>query len=482
MQNEHPGLKIMEKILIIEDDRSVYKAISTLITRMGCEPVWKQTLVEGIADLAQEQYDVVLLDVNLPDGCGLDILSQIRGLPSAPEVIIMTAFGNLDGAEIAINNGAWDYIQKTGSPHAITLSLKRVLEYRREKAQLRPTPVALNLQGIVGESKALKACCDHMAQAAATDANVLISGETGTGKEIFARAIHENSLRSSNSLVVVDCAALPETLVESLLFGHEKGVYTGADKAREGLVAQADGGTLFLDEVGEMPPAIQKVFLRVLQERKYRPVGGRKELPSNFRLIAATNRNLDEMVASGQFRKDLLYRIRTVNITLPPLRDRDEDVKLLTYHYLAKICERYGVENKGIAPDFLEAVQRYAWPGNVRELINAIETALSAAGPEIRLFARHLPRDIRLHAIQETLNSVAARSHSEHKATKLTGAAAEALTTFKTFRKSAVVRAEAEYFQSLLNANGNSLDSALLISGLSRSRFYDLLKQHNLSF
>ena len=272
----------MGKILIIDDDRSVFKTLMALIQRMDCEAMWKQTLSEGLAEVEAQAYDVVLLDVHLPDGCGLDSVSRIRRAPTEPEVIIMTGFGNVDGAEIAITNGAWDYMQKTGSPQEITLSLKHVLEYRREKARHHHAPVALNLKGLVGESKPLMACFDQLAQAAAGHANVLICGETGTGKEIFARAIHENSARSGKSMVVVDCAALPETLVESLLFGHEKGVYTGADKAREGLVAQADGGTLFLDEVGEMPLTIQKVFLRVLQERKYRSRGQQKRTAQQF--------------------------------------------------------------------------------------------------------------------------------------------------------------------------------------------------------
>lgn len=371
----------MERILIIDDDYAVFRTLATLITRMGCEAAWRKTLNEGLSEVEHAAYDVVLLDVNLPDGSGLDVVSRLRKVPSHPEVIIMTGFGNPDGAEIAVKNGAWDYIQKAASPQVVTLSLKRVLNYRKEKCRLGTKPVALKMNGLIGSSKPMTACFDQLARAASGEANVLISGETGTGKEIFARAIHANSSRCNGSMVVVDCAALPETLVECLLFGHEKGVYTGADKARQGLVAQADGGTLFLDEVGELPPAIQRVFLRVLQERRYRPVGGRNELPSNFRLVAATNRDLDKMVAEGRFRKDLLYRIRTINITLPSLKDRLDDIKPLTLYHLSKLCERYGIENKSVSPDFIDALGHYEWPGNVRELINALETAIANVDP-----------------------------------------------------------------------------------------------------
>lgn len=472
----------MEKILIIDDDPTVYKTLASLIQRMGCEPSWRQTIAEGI-DLAEASaFDVVLLDVNLPDGCGLDIVSRIRRALSGPEVIIMTGFGNIDGAAIAIKNGAWDYIQKTGSPQAITLSLKRVLEYRKEKTQRLPRAVALDLNGIVGDSAPMRACYDTLANAASCDANVLISGETGTGKELFARAIHHNSARSHASLVVVDCAALPETLVENLLFGHVKGVYTGADQSRQGLIAQADGGTLFLDEVGEMPLPIQKVFLRVLQERRYRPVGGQRELPSNFRLVAASNRDLDQMVSDGRFRKDLLYRIRTIGIVLPALKDRAEDVKALAFHHLPKLCQRYGIENKAVSPDFIDALRRYAWPGNVREMINALETAVANVGPDPTLFARHLPEEIRLTVIRDSLERTTPATVPQSVPAAYAGAgAAYPLTTFKAYRKAALSTVEKAYLVALLDQTGKHLDKSLDVSGLSRSRFYDLLKQHNLS-
>lgn len=263
----------MGNVLVIDDDKNVCTAISNAVERMGHKTVHALTLKEGLEKACSDSFDVVFLDVQMPDGNGLDILPPIRGTPSSPEVIIITGFADPDGAELAIKNGAWDYIEKPCSVQEMTLPFIRALEYREEKKAAK-VPVALKREGIVGSSPKLGACLDLLPQMSNSVANVLITGETGTGKELFARAIHENSPRAGKNFVVVDCAALPDTLVESVLFGHQKGAFTGADKAQDGLVKQADRGTLFLDEVGELPLSIQKSFLRVLQERRFRPVGG----------------------------------------------------------------------------------------------------------------------------------------------------------------------------------------------------------------
>jgi two-component system NtrC family response regulator len=316
-------------------------------------------------------------------------------------------------------------------------------------------------------------------KAAHSDANVLIAGATGTGKELFARAIHNNSTRCKENLVVVDCAALPETLVESLLFGNVKGVYTGADRSRDGLVAQAHGGTLFLDEVGELPLSVQKVFLRVLQERKYRPVGGQKELVSDFRLIAATNRDLDTLVAEGRFREDLLYRLRAISLRLPSLKERREDIKPLTEYYIDKICNRIGVPPKQPSVDFLDALLLYEWPGNVREMVNTIETAIASADDCQKIYARHLPDSIRIHVVRsclpqtsDTLTSIATRRSIDGR---------KGIPSLKEYRKRAAEDAEREYLHALLVQTRNNVSTALQLSKLSRSRFYELLKTHNLS-
>jgi len=251
----------MEDILIIDDDKTICEMLSSLIQSMGYDVTYSLTLKSGLEEASAGAFGVVFLDVRMPDGNGLDMLHEIRQVPSSPEVIIMTGQGDPDGAALAIKSGAWDYLEKPSSIEEMTLPLVRALQYREEKKARMPK-MALKREGIVGSSPQLAACLDLVAQAANSDANVLIEGETGTGKELFARAIHENSSRANGNFVVVDCTALPETLVESVLFGHKKGSFTGADKTQDGLIKQADGGTVFLDEVGELPLSAQKTFLR----------------------------------------------------------------------------------------------------------------------------------------------------------------------------------------------------------------------------
>jgi two-component system NtrC family response regulator len=469
----------MARVLIIDNDRLIGKTLSKKIMYLGHDATWSDTLQNGVEASCRSPYDVVLLDVGMPDGNGLDALPLILSSPFHPEVIVMSGLANIQDAEIAIKKGAWDYIQKQDIDERYVLLLQQSLQYHQEtSARLQPAG-KLNLEGIIGRSDAIQKCHQTVAKAACSNANVLICGATGTGKELFARAIHHNSNRHKKNLVVVDCAALPDTLVESLLFGNIKGIYTGADRTREGLVAQAHGGTLFLDEVGEMPLSIQKVLLRVLQERKYRPVGGQKELTSDFRLIAATNRNLDEMVQSGLFRKDLLYRLRAIELDLPSLNERHEDIKVLAQHFVAKICRRMGVPTKELATDFTDALLLYEWPGNVREMINTIETAVATADGLPKLFARHLPDAIRLHVVRSSLpqpskpmQSLAARQSLNPQ---------EKIPGLKEYRKQAAANAEREYLHTLLIQTRNNINLALQLSKLSRSRFYELLKTHNLN-
>ncbi len=467
----------MANILIIDDDPAICDMLSKLINHMGHKAAWQPTLADGLKNALSVPYDIIFLDVQLPDGSGLDIIAEIRSTSSAPEVIIMTGYGNIDGAEIAIKSGAWDYIQKTDSPSKIILPLKRAIQYRNTvKSTLKPA-VALKLDGIVGSSTPMKSCYNQVAQAAACNSNVLLTGETGTGKELFARAIHNNSNRAAGNFVVVDCAALPETLVESLLFGHIKGAYTGADKAQEGLVSQAHGGTLFLDEVGELPLSIQKVFLRVLQEHRFRPVGSKHEVEVDFRLVAATNRNLDHMIQEKTFRDDLLFRLRALAIALPSLRMRHEDIKELTAYYIAKLCYRQKIGSKGISTDFLDMLIRYTWPGNVRELINTLEMAISTAGEEEMLFSRHLPEHLRVYIAQTSL--MGDLQPPSDKKTIID--VQESLPPLKIFRKTAVVKAEMEYLKKLMDIAKGKTAVACEISGLSRSRLYELIRLHKIS-
>lgn len=467
----------MPNILIIDDDDMMCSTLSTLVERKGHQAVSSMTLQEGTAAAERQDFDVVFLDVKMPDGNGLDALAQIEASPSAPEVIIMTGYGDPNGAEMAIKSGAWDYIEKGFSIKEITLSLERALQYRKEKKEVHQARKAATLKrkNIIGSSVSLKACLDLVAQSAESDANVFITGETGTGKELFARAVHENSRRSNHNFVVVDCTSLPETLVESLLFGHERGSFTGAEKARDGLVLQANGGTLFLDEVGELPLTLQKAFLRVLQEHRFRPLGSNREVTSDFRLVAATNRNLDEMVKQGTFRNDLLFRLRSFIIELPPLRERREDIKELTRYHIDKFCEHYGLPCKGFSPEFLETLSCYSWPGNVREFVNTIDRTLAAARFEQTLFPKHLPSHIRVKVTQSCLATEANREALE------SCQRIQCLPKLQEYRDSVYAQAEKHYLQDLMEESGSDIPQACLISGLSQSRLYALLKKYSIS-
>jgi two-component system NtrC family response regulator len=434
------------------------------------------TMQEALKKVHEDDCDVVFLDIRLPDGNGLDALPLIRKAPSNPEVIILTGFGDPDGAELAMRNEVWDYLQKPSSVKDMTLTLSRAIQYREEKKSHKP-PLVLKREGIIGSSPQMESVMNILAQAAGNEANVLITGATGTGKELFAWAIHNNSRRAEKNFVVVDCTALPETLVESILFGHEKGAFTGADKMRDGLVKQAHGGTLFLDEVGELPLTIQKSFLRVLQGRSFRPIGGKDIIESDFRLIAATNRDLGDMVAKGRFREDLLFRIRTLNIDLPPLRNRPADIEDLTKHYIAKFCNRYGIAQKGFSPEFLDALKRYEWPGNVRELINTLERALSTSFHEPTLFPKHLPIDMRVRLAKGSIDKDGPDKPAKEGAMK----PSTLLPDMKSFRDAAISEAEQRYLTELKAITGGKIRDACRISGLSRPRLYALLKKYGLT-
>ena len=468
----------MAKVLIIDDEEGICKLLTKLMRQMGHQAETALSIREGLALAEAMPYDVVFLDVRLPDGSGLDILPKIRTAPSSPEVIIMTGFGDADGAEMAIKNGAWDYLQKPISSTQILLSLKRVFQYRDNLKAAQKPAVMLKHEGIIGSSPQLLGCLDLVAQAAGSDASVLLSGETGTGKELFARAIHANSRRAKGNLVVVDCAALPETLLESTLFGHEKGAFTGADRTREGLILQADDGTLFLDEIGELSLPVQRGFLRVLEEHRFRPVGAKEEKTSDFRVIVATNQNLEKMVQQGRFRQDLLFRLRSVSIELPPLRDRIDDIKELVLYHLTSLCDIYGTKIKGFSPDFLEALSAYQWPGNVRELVNALERSLAAARHEPILFPKHLPDHIRIKLTQSTLKG-GRPAIADEKPAEPSDFQGD-FPTFQDFKAQVLAAAEKRYLENLLERTAGNISEASRQSGLGRTWLYTLLKKHHL--
>jgi two-component system NtrC family response regulator len=298
--------------------------------------------------------------------------------------------------------------------------------------------------------------------------SVLISGDSGTGKELFAKAIHENSRRSKENFIVVDCAALPETLIESTLFGHVKGAFTNADRDHDGLVKHAHRGTLFLDEVGELPLAIQKTFLRLLQEHEYRPVGSSRHQFSDFRLVAATNKNLDELVAAGTFREDLLFRLKALTIELPPLRERKEDLRELVSHFMHDLCQRYSLETKGVGTDFLDTLAAYDWPGNVRELSQVMEQVFTNPMLGPTCFSIHLPESFRIMQLR-------AGFQQERPAGAINKSCLPPWRSFKD-------QCEIDYLQRLSAASAGNIAAACRLSGLSRSRLYQMISKHGLSF
>lgn len=479
----------MAHILVIDDDIEVCETMESLIGRLSHDCDTAQTLSRGMALAKAGSYDVVFLDVSLPDGNGLDILPQLMALDDPPEVIILTGRGDPDGAEMAIEGGVWDYLLKPSSVREISLTLGRALKYREEKAGKAESD-SLDLSDVVGGSPTIKASFKLMAQAARSDTNVLITGETGTGKELFASTIHQNSRRHNGQFVVVDCAGLTETLVESTLFGHRKGAFTGAQADRIGLVKLADKGTLFLDEVGEMPLAIQKAFLRVLQERTFRPVGDTREQTSDFRLVAATNRDLDSMVEKGQFRADLLFRIKTMRIHLPPLTQRPEDIRALALFQVARLCEQYGMEKKNFGSNFFTTLESYSWPGNVRELFNILERAVIEAGQERTIYAMHLPRALRIEVAKAQIERMTGSQVVTAGSGLVDGVSVrkigqeifedifdQALPSLREFKGTA----EKVYLGELIRQCAGDLAQILKVSGLSRSHFYSLLKKYGLS-
>lgn len=468
----------MANVLIIDDEKQIGTLMSRAIHRMGHHVDVARTLEQGLERAQSNDVDIIFLDVQLPDGNGLEQMSAFQAIPSSPEMIIVTGYANPDGAQLAIECDAWDYLEKPASLAKICLVVERALSYRKQR-QAAESQFSLKAHGIIGDSPKIKACLSLAARGAASNVNVLITGQTGTGKELFARAIHANSLRAEHRFVVVDCGALPESIIESILFGHTKGAFTGAHRAEEGFIKHADGGTLFLDEVGELTPPMQKTFLRVLQERRFHPIGQTQEIESDFRLVAASNRDLDEMTKSGQFRKDLLYRLRSITIHLPTLQERVGDIKNLSIHHVRRLCESHQVELKNISPDFFEVLKTHSWPGNVRELYSALDWAFTQAIYEKTIFPKHLPTHIRIQAACCSLNDSASidnnQKQSDRRCTR------PMIPKWQKFRKDHIARGEMQYLHDLIGLTGGNISKAAELSGISKPHLYGLIRKYNLS-
>jgi len=370
------------RVLVVDDERSMRELLSIVLRRDGHDVRLAEDGAAAIALLERERIDILITDIRMPEVNGVDVLREAKRIDPEIISIVMTAFASTETAVEALRLGAADYVNKSPSAASeVRLRVRKELERRqlqRENVLLKRTlQTSHQFSNIIGRSDAMVSVFRLIETIAPTGSTVLISGESGTGKELVARAIHFNSTRRDKPFIAVNCGALSETLLESELFGHMRGAFTGADTNKKGLLEVAEKGTIFLDEIGEMTPIVQVKLLRVLQEKKFRRLGGTDEVEADLRIIAATNKDLARLVAEGQFREDLFYRINVIPIRLPALRERTEDIPLLAEHFLARFAEQMGKSVAGISGAAVAAMKAYAWPGNIRELENAMERAVA---------------------------------------------------------------------------------------------------------
>ncbi|SLM32394.1 putative Nitrogen regulation protein NR(I) [Desulfamplus magnetovallimortis] len=524
-------------ILIIDDSSPIQRLLTRNASRYKHICDCAGTLKEASSLLLEKQFDLIFLDIFLPDGNGIDFIHVFREQQQEiPLIVIITGSEDLNNIEDAMKKGAWDYLSKPFDSErlsqifhrAVAVSLtssedlnniedamkKGAWDYLSKPfdserlSQIFHRAVAVSLTSkktelipilpstIIGESQAIRKAIQTLFKAAPRDVNVLITGKSGTGKELFAHELHKKSPRADHPFMVVDCAVLPESLIESILFGHVKGAFTGAASDKVGLLVQAEKGTLFLDEIGELPMEVQKKFLRVLQERTFSPLGGKKIVPVNFRLVCATNRNLAEMVDAGKFRLDLYHRINTFPIHLPDIKYRQKDAVLLTHFFINKLCKKHKCQVRKLSDEFVEAIEIYDWPGNVRELRNVIEQMILTTS-ESTLYPDHLPGEIRAEVLKKNLSHKKGKP-SSYTTDKVTGQLSsltdsdiddeffsimgkgEAIPTIKEIRQRAVEQTERNYLKAVLaHTNGNT-SKAIAITGVAKSQFYRLIKKYDL--
>jgi len=369
-----------ERILIVDDEDGMRRLLSRVLTREGYETSAVANGAEALRLVASERFDLVVTDIKMPEMDGLQLLAELKEYEPSLPIIVITAYGTIENAVQALRSGAYDYIAKPFENDEIKLTVAKAFERERLLAENRYLHAELegryDFSGIVGGSLAMQQVYDMASSVAVSNANVLITGESGTGKELLARSIHYSSLRKEKPFVVLNCAAISEGVLESELFGHEKGAFSGALDTRKGRFERADQGTLFIDEVAEMSMAAQVKLLRVIQEHEFERVGGNKTISVDVRIVAATNKKLEDQVKNGNFREDLYYRLNVVNINVPPLRSRREDVEPLSRFFLEKYTSETGKKITDLSPRALSCLLAHDWPGNVRELQNAIERAV----------------------------------------------------------------------------------------------------------
>jgi DNA-binding NtrC family response regulator len=458
----------VQRILILDDEPDMLENCRRILGAVGYECLTTTDPHVGLKLLETEHPDLLLTDLRMPTMGGLEILKRARAIDPLRPVIMLTAFATVESAVEAMKEGAFHYLAKPFTMDQLKLTVERGMEQRRlavENVNLREQLRGVyGFENIIGRSAALQQVLELVRKAARSDANILILGESGTGKELVARAIHANSGRAAQPFVPVDCASLPENLLESELFGHERGAFTGAMNAKLGLMELADTGTLFLDEIGELPAGLQAKLLRALQEREIRHVGGTRQIPVDIRVVSATNRDLKNQLPDGDFREDLYYRINVVDIPLPPLRERKGDITLLAHFSLKKFTEKSGNPIHGFEPEVLAALEAYAWPGNVRELQNVIERACALADGE-RVTLLDLPEHLRSPA---PVGEVAVPSDPG------------ARLTLKEAKERWVNQLESAYVADVLKREGGNVSQAARKAGIDRKTLHRLLHKHSL--
>jgi DNA-binding NtrC family response regulator len=443
----------MTRILVVDDDAVTCRLLTEVLSRDGATVLSETDPRRAIPRVAEDPVDLAILDVRMPRVDGLELLRGLRErLPGLP-VVIMTAFGSIDTAVQAYASGAIDYVSKPMNLEEIRATVRRVLD-RRTQATVPPPPEGDELGGMVGRSPAMVEVYKTIARVAPGPSTVLVLGESGTGKELVARAIHDHSGRRARPFLAVDCAALTESLLESELFGHVRGAFTGAVGESHGLFAEADGGTIFLDEIGDVSPALQAKLLRVLQEHEVRPVGGTEWRRVDVRTIAATNRDLAALVAAGRFREDLYYRLKVVTISLPALRERRDDVPLLVDHLVRRAARGCGKPVAGVSKEALAVLGAYHWPGNIRELAHVLERGVALAQHPV-LGVEDLPPEVR-------------RDGPAPSATTLTDR-----PTLRDLKR--------RYVRQVLEETGGNVSRAAAVLGVDRRSLYRMLQRWGLA-
>ena len=439
-------------ILIVDDDSELGEMLTVGLRLRGLTCEFVAGATEALERIASTDFDVVVTDMNMPVMGGLELCRGIADRRPDVPVIVMTAYGSFDAAVEAIRSGAYDFVTKPFDLDVVALSIERAIRHRHLRDEVRRLRLAISesqhFEDVVGPSRAMQSVFDLLTRLSDSNATVMVSGESGTGKEIVARALHKRSRRSEGPFIAINCAAVPENLLESELFGHVRGAFTDAKTARVGLMTQAHNGTLFLDEIGDMPLGLQPKLLRAIEERVVRPVGGNQDIPFDVRIIVATHRDLETLIESGRFREDLYYRINVVHVTLPPLRARGGDILQLAQVFLDRCAAQAGKDVRGISAQAADKLLAYDWPGNVRELRNAMERAVALTRYDT-LAVEDLPDKIRSHQASHVI--VAGQDPSE-------------LVTLE--------EVELRYIARVLQVAGGNKSLAAQILGLDRKTLY----------